>query len=243
MPRGLAHIVQRATSAHPEDRYQTLGELLDALRYYQLSKDPTRNAREALENLVLQAEDLLRRHEYKAENLKAILGLLLHLDLDRLGPRTVIEFFDRLPREILPVLAGEFAGEFLPPLRAYAGAIQSRVAGFNFAYADAVARRMQRVRPLPQPRDQDHGLTGDVNNCGACGVRCNVSAGQFCQGNGCCTRNPDGSVVCSGMVCPGGQTNCGGTCVDTRTSASNCGACFIQCGPGSVCSAGNCSGW
>ena len=145
LPRGLVHIVQRATSAHPEDRYQTLAELLDALRYYQLSKDPSRNAREALENLVLQAEDLLRRHEYQAENLKAILGLLLHLDLQRLGPQTVLEFFDRLPREILPVLAGEFPGEFLPPLRAYAGAIQSRVAGFYFAYADAVARRMRSV--------------------------------------------------------------------------------------------------
>jgi hypothetical protein len=143
LPRGLIHIVQRATFQHPEDRYQNLGELLDALHYYELSKDPTRNAREALESLVLQAEDLLRRHEYQAENLKAILGLLLHLD--RLGYHPVIEFFDRLPREILPVLAGEFPGEFLPPLGAYARAIQSRVAGFSFAYADSVARRMRGV--------------------------------------------------------------------------------------------------
>jgi serine/threonine protein kinase len=143
LPRGLAHIVQRAASARPEDRYQTLGELLDALRYYELSKDPTRNTREALENLVLQAENLLRRREYQAENLKAILGLLLNVD--QLGSRTIIEFFDRLPREILAVLAGEFAGEFLIPLRAYAAALQSRVAGFNFAYADTVARRMRSV--------------------------------------------------------------------------------------------------
>jgi serine/threonine protein kinase len=145
LPRGLAHIVQRATSAHPEDRYQTLGELLDALRYYELSKDPAKNAREALESLVLQAEDLLRRHEYRAENLSAILGLLLHLDLDRHGPRTIIEFFDRLPRAVLPVLAGEFAREFLPALRTYASAIQARVASYSFAYADAVAGRMRSV--------------------------------------------------------------------------------------------------
>jgi serine/threonine protein kinase len=143
LPRGLGHIVARATSAHPEDRYQTLGELLDALRYYGLAKDPARNTREALENLVLQAEHLLRRHEYRAENLRAILGLMLHLD--RFGPWTIIEFFDRLPHAILPVLAGEFAGEFLPPLRAYARALRSRVAGLNFAYADTVARRMRSV--------------------------------------------------------------------------------------------------
>jgi serine/threonine protein kinase len=143
LPRGLGHIVARATSAHPEDRYQTLGELLDALRYYALAKDPARNTREALENLVLQAEDLVRRHEYRAENLRAILGLMLHLD--RFGPRTIIEYFDRLPRAILPIMAGEFAGEFLPPLRAYTGALRARVSGLNFAYADTVARRMQSI--------------------------------------------------------------------------------------------------
>ena len=156
LPRGLAHIVQRATSAHPEDRYQTLGELLDALRYYALAKDPARNLREALENRVLQAEDLLRRHEYKAENLRAILGLLLQLD--RHGPRTIIELFDRLPRALLPVLASEFAGEFLPPLRAYAGAIRSRVAGFPFALCRCRrAADAERVRPHPQPGGQDPG--------------------------------------------------------------------------------------
>jgi serine/threonine protein kinase len=143
LPRGLAHIVQRAASTHPEDRYQTLGELLDALRYYELSKDPTRNLRAALENLAQQAEDLLRRREYRSENLKAILALLV--DLDRLGPRTIIEFFDRIPREVLAVLASEFAGEFLPLLRAYARAIGARVARFDFAYADLVARRMRSV--------------------------------------------------------------------------------------------------
>jgi serine/threonine protein kinase len=143
LPRGLGHIVGRATSAHPEERYQTLGELLDALRYYALAKDPARNTREALENLVLQSEDLLRRHEYQAANLRAILGLMLQLD--RFGPRTIIEFFDRLPRALLPVMAGEFAGEFLPPLQTYAGAIRARVSGYSFAYADSVARRMRSV--------------------------------------------------------------------------------------------------
>jgi serine/threonine protein kinase len=143
LPRGLGHIVGRASSAHPEDRYQTLGELLDALRYYSLAKDPARNTREALENLLLQAEDLLRGRGYRAENLRSILGLILQLD--RFGARTILEFFDRLPRALLPVLASEFASEFLPPLRAYAGAIRSRVSGLNFAYADTVARRMRSV--------------------------------------------------------------------------------------------------
>ncbi|MBV8383850.1 MAG: serine/threonine protein kinase, partial [Planctomycetaceae bacterium] len=47
LPAGLAHILRRATSATPDDRYQELGEFLDALHYYELSKDPSKNAREA----------------------------------------------------------------------------------------------------------------------------------------------------------------------------------------------------
>ena len=158
LPRGLAHIVQRATSAHPEDRYQTLGELLDALRYYQLSKDPTRNGREALENLVLQAEDVLRRHEYQAENLKSILGLLLHLDLDRLGPHTILEFFDRLPREALPRPGRRVPGR-VPPAAARLRR-GDPVAGGRLQFRLRRHRRPAdagRVRALTQRRDQDHG--------------------------------------------------------------------------------------
>jgi hypothetical protein len=143
MPKGLSHIVLRATSVNPDDRYPDLGEFLDALRYYRLSRDPARNAREALESLVLQAEALLRRNEYRTENLREILALLT--PLDRLEPSAAIERFDRLPDGLLPVLAGEFAVGFLPVLRGYAKAVAARVAGLPFRYADQVARRMRLV--------------------------------------------------------------------------------------------------
>jgi hypothetical protein len=143
LAKGLVHIVQRATCGTPEDRYQNLGEFLDALRYYELSKDPSKNAREALESLVLQAEDLLRRREYKSENLRSILALLTQAG--RTERDAAIESFDRIPHDLLPVLATEFAGEFLPLLKAYAEAIAARGGRFHFAYADDVARRMRVV--------------------------------------------------------------------------------------------------
>jgi hypothetical protein len=143
LPKGLAHILLRATSVNPDDRYRDLGEFLDALRYYRLARDPKRNAREALESLVLQAETLLRRREFRSETVREILALLT--PLDRLEPLAAIERFDRLPDGLLPVLAGEFAAEFLPVLRAYAGAVRARVSGFPFRYADQVARRMRLV--------------------------------------------------------------------------------------------------
>lgn len=140
VPKGLAHILGKASSVNPSDRYRNIDEFLDALRYYALSRDPGRNAREALESLVTQAEALLKRREYRADNVREILALLS--PSGRLEPGAAIERFDRLPDGLPPLLASEFACEFLPILRAYGDAIQAKVAGFPFRYADQLARRM-----------------------------------------------------------------------------------------------------
>ncbi len=126
LPAGLIHILQRATAANPDDRYPNPAELLDALRYHELSKDPAKSAREALEDLVLRAEDLLRLGSHAPEVLRAILGVLLNLD--RRDPDIAIESFDRLPDGLLPRLAVEASGEFLQVLKGYARALRSRVA-------------------------------------------------------------------------------------------------------------------
>ncbi len=42
-------------------------------------------------------------------------------------------------------------------------------------------------------------------------------------------------------ACSSGQTECGGTCVDTRSSASHCGACGRACAAGETCEAGTCA--
>ena len=56
-------------------------------------------------------------------------------------------------------------------------------------------------------------LTADPRNCGGCGIEC--SAGDRCI-----------EGICG---CPSGMKDCGGTCVDTRTSDDNCNACGNVC--------------
>src|SRR4029077_17407587 len=48
--------------------------------------------------------------------------------------------------------------------------------------------------------------------------------------------NPDASVTC-----PMGLTLCGAACIDTSSSASNCGACGNACANNMVCSFGTCT--
>ncbi len=43
-------------------------------------------------------------------------------------------------------------------------------------------------------------------------------------------------------ACDGATTRCGDVCVDTQTSASNCGACGRLCAPGQSCATGACAG-
>lgn len=53
--------------------------------------------------------------------------------------------------------------------------------------------------------------------------------------------NPtDASSADSGPTCKSNETVCGGACVDTSTSTSNCGACGKSCAASETCTTGNC---
>lgn len=54
---------------------------------------------------------------------------------------------------------------------------------------------------------------------------------------GACTPGTPG---CTAEGCTTGLSKCGDTCVDTQTSAANCGGCARACPNGLACSAGNC---
>src|SRR5690606_14257398 len=53
---GLAYIIQKATNHDPNKRYQTVGELQQALKTYVLSLDPNSNPKDAFENKLNEAK-------------------------------------------------------------------------------------------------------------------------------------------------------------------------------------------
>jgi hypothetical protein len=80
----------------------------------------------------------------------------------------------------------------------------------------------------------------DAQDCGVCGRRC--AAGAVCQGGVC------GVEVCdaphAGSPCfmsSGGNGRCcADGCVNTQTSAANCGGCGLPCAPTETCVNGGC---
>jgi hypothetical protein len=69
-------------------------------------------------------------------------------------------------------------------------------------------------------------LMRDPDNCGSCGVPCD--SGEVCY-DGTCTAS-----------CPGGFTDCSGSCRDLDSDRLNCGACDAPCAEGEICVAGAC---
>src|SRR6185503_8823086 len=65
---------------------------------------------------------------------------------------------------------------------------------------------------------------------------------QRCYSGEDVPANPNCNHTCVGAdcICVCGQTNCNGTCRDTRSDTANCGACGNACASGSTCSGGSC---
>lgn len=84
-------------------------------------------------------------------------------------------------------------------------------------------------------------LQTSTQHCGACGRPCR--AGEFCS-QGACRAIPTCNLGNDGTTCPfaAGVTGlcCSGACIDSRASASHCGACNASCATGATCSNAQC---
>ena len=58
--------------------------------------------------------------------------------------------------------------------------------------------------------------------------------------NSCVLLSDGASTTGDALACPSGQMACGGACVNTASSNTNCGACGVTCGGGQACSNGYC---
>ena len=140
--RGLLHILQRATRENPHDRYDSVAKLIDAVETYRASKDPARNPRQTIENLLQQARQLLQQRQYDGANVVAILNTLTNA---KLSNETTMEMFEQFPEELLPIVAPQFPNELSAVVRVYRDAVDAVIGNASFSHAEIVARKMQLI--------------------------------------------------------------------------------------------------
>ena len=80
-------------------------------------------------------------------------------------------------------------------------------------------------------------LFGVVVACGGADTTLTGDGGNDSGGSDVVTTGDGGSDVVT-VSCDGGQTSCGGKCVDTSTDMNNCGGCGVVCN--TACTAGVC---
>ncbi|SNQ43668.1 serine/threonine-protein kinase [Cellulophaga lytica] len=141
LPAGLVYIIQKATSAEPNDRYQTVGELLQAINSFKKSLNPKENPIDALENKLLEMSKLLKSGYYNEEVCIAFIDLLGN-NVDE--PNIFIEYFDKIPNEILKIFANQLKDRFKPIFDVYTKNFELYFDSntIDFRYAETVASKM-----------------------------------------------------------------------------------------------------
>lgn len=142
LPRGLAYVIERATREQPSKRYQSVGQLIDAVKDYGRSKNPKENPVESFESALAEAEASLAQKRYTPKNLLAMLQSILLMTDDA---ELVINSVDKIPDQLIPYMFSTAGEDFEKVLEAYSAAVESAVGGYGFAYAETVARKMRKV--------------------------------------------------------------------------------------------------
>lgn len=142
VPKGLGYIIDRATKNHPDQRYQSVGVLMDAIETYVRANAPDVSPDREFEAAFEEAQELLKQGKYRAENLENLIVLLVRFtdDSDLLTKQ-----FERLPEELLTVMARTFSAQMQGLLEAYVNAIKDVLVDRGYSYGEYVGARMKIV--------------------------------------------------------------------------------------------------
>jgi serine/threonine protein kinase len=144
LPSGLAYIIQKATSPDPDDRYQKVADLKQAIETFQLSLNPGTNPIQALETYLFEIDKLQRSGMYNEELYGNFLDLLGSLEKD---PDSFLTMFDRIPDQALKIFSDHISDRFEGFMATYTEVLKEYFANNNvgFHYAETVADKMALI--------------------------------------------------------------------------------------------------
>jgi serine/threonine protein kinase len=141
---GLAHIIGKATKDRPDDRYQSVGDLMKAIKLYEQSRSPNANPIGTFDVLISRIDEAVKRKEYREKDIRQLFAVMGSPVLDQ-DKEQFLTLFDQIPIPVLEVAVESFDDDFLPVLRSYVAAIDDKVGTYPFNYAESVAKKMWLV--------------------------------------------------------------------------------------------------
>jgi serine/threonine protein kinase len=144
LPGGLLFIIQKCISDNPLNRYQSVGELENALNNYLLAMKPEANPLNAFENLINIAKDNLKRNTYDKENVENIIELLFGFKDE---PEVFFNRYNEIPSQIIEVVTSNFPELSKELMSIYNATVEKyfREEHINFSEAELVANSMNKV--------------------------------------------------------------------------------------------------
>jgi serine/threonine protein kinase len=144
LPAGLVYIIQKATSPEPDDRYQSVSDLLQAINTYKKSLDPNKNPKDALDAKLLEINKNLKSGYYSEELCIELLDLLGN-NID--NPTLFIDYFDKIPNQIIKILSSQLEDRFNTILNVYTKNLEEyfKENNIDFSYAEQIASKMSAI--------------------------------------------------------------------------------------------------
>ncbi|HXU92696.1 MAG TPA: serine/threonine-protein kinase [Gallionella sp.] len=139
---GLMHVIDRATQQLPDRRYQTVGQLMDAVESFLRTLDPDVSISGEFDAALEQAKTLIKDQKYSTKNLERLLELLVQMPEDS---AKYLEQFERIPKGILRVMSRRTPQQLERPLERYCAAVEDVIGGYNFSHAETVAGKMSAI--------------------------------------------------------------------------------------------------
>ncbi len=140
---GLRHIIRKCTHEDPGDRYQSVGQVLDAINLYMAATKPDADAIALFQAELPRVRDRLKRAAITPDDCVRLLGLLMAVDEAHNDSFAVM--LESCEDGLLSELCAKCSRDMYEVVRRYLVYINKTLAQRTFEYADTVSRVLRVV--------------------------------------------------------------------------------------------------
>ncbi|MEJ2880446.1 serine/threonine protein kinase [Pedobacter sp. GR22-6] len=144
LPPSLTYIIRKATKDRPDDRYQSVDELIDAINNYMASLNLEAHPMKAFEAYITAATDLAKRGSYDETLIASLISSL------KAGEKDIKQFFDmfdKIPYDLVTKMVSDFSSQSKEVLHYYDANLETYLGEYSksFEYAEKIADLMSAV--------------------------------------------------------------------------------------------------